>query len=401
MDVIGRMQMKRRYRYTIIVASIVLLLVALRIALPAIVRDQINSHLDALEGYDGHVDDVDIGLVRGAYSLSNIRIVKTGADQPTPFFSAERIDFAMEWRSLMHGKLVAAAAFYRPHLNLVQAQTDKESQLGKEVNWAQRLQQMFPFQFNTVRIYDGVITFRAPGIRTQDALVVDHIDAQLTNLTNVVETGKDAFAHFEARARTLGSGISMLSGSVDPLAPQPTFDLNLTLRNIQLPKLNPWLRRFIKADAESGTFELYMELAAADGKFKGYAKPVMQNVKIYTPGEDERSALQRLWEGVIETATKLLENKEKEQVAARIPISGTIENPHAGVFATIVSVLRNAFIGAFAHALEGSISVRDVQKSLRDIEKQSQVSEQKTDRSEKKNQKEKSPRSDKAREHER
>ena len=135
---------------------------------------------------------------------------------------------------------------------------------------------------------------------------------------------------------------------------------------MQLPQVNPWLTRFIKADAESGEFELYMELAAADGKFKGYAKPVMRDVNIYSSEEPEKNPLKRLWEGLVDFAADIVENQEEDQVAARVPFSGTIENPDADLLATIGSVMRNAFVSAFARSLEGSISVRSVRQSLKE-----------------------------------
>lgn len=60
-----------------------------------------------------------------AYRIDGIRIVKTGAKQPTPFFSSDYIECAIEWRSLFKGSLVAAAVFGRPQLNLVQAAKPK------------------------------------------------------------------------------------------------------------------------------------------------------------------------------------------------------------------------------------------------------------------------------------
>src|SRR6185295_15174072 len=72
----------------------------------------------------------------------------------------------------------------------------------------------------------------------------------------------------------------------------------------------------------------------------------------------------RLWEGIVEFATEVLENDKTGQVAARIPFSGTIKDPDAGIFETIVSVLHNAFVSAFARSLEGTISLRDVKKNL-------------------------------------
>jgi hypothetical protein len=359
--------MRRRDNILIAVGVVVVLLVALRLALPSILLREVNSRVMALDSYDGHVDDIDLALWRGAYRIDGIRIVKTGAEHSTPFFSADRVDFSVEWRSLMRGRLVAEGTFFRPSVNLISAKNKQEAQLGTEVNWAQRLEELFPFRFNTVKAHDATITFRAPGIRTEDALKAHAVEARVTNLTNVVEVGRETFAEFHVDGRLFGEGTAKIDGRLDPNAPEPTFDVNLTLENTHLPDVNPWLRQYIKADAEAGDFELYLELAAADGAFKGYAKPVMRNVNIYSSEEPEKNPLKRLWEGLVDLASNVLENKETEQVAARIPIAGTIENPRTGIVATIASVLRNAFVAAFARSLEGSISLRDVKKSLQDL----------------------------------
>ena len=359
--------MRRRDKWLIAVAVLIVVAIAIRAALPTMLRDYVNDKLQALEGYDGQVDDIDLSLIRGAYGIDNIRIVKTGSGQPVPFFSSERVDFSVEWRSLMRGSLVSAGEFHSPNLNFVQGETKEQSQTGEGVNWAERLGELFPFRFNTVRIHDGTITFRAPGISTADAIKATQVQGQLTNLTNVADSGKETFADFQADAAVLDGGSARVSGSVNPLAAQPTFDVNLQLRNVKLPQVNPWLRQYIKADAEAGDFELYLELAAAEGKFKGYAKPVLSNVDIYSSEEPEESFLKRIWEGLVDFAANVLENDEKEQVAARIPFTGTIENPKTSILETIVSVLRNAFVSAFARSLEGSISVRDVRENLQGI----------------------------------
>jgi hypothetical protein len=354
----------RRYKYPLLLLVVIAALVGLRAALPYIVKDYVNERLQALESYDGSVADIDMSLWRGAYRIDGIRIVKEGSEQPTPFFSADFVDFSVEWPSLLKGSLVAEGVFGRPNLNLVQSKDESQEQLGEEVNWAQRLEEFFPFRFNTVEVRDATITFRAPGIRTQDALTAHRLNGVVSNLTNVVEENDPAYADFRFEGQVLGSAPVRLNGSLNPSAPAPTFDVNLELEKVQLPKVNPWLRQYIKADAESGDFELYLEIAAADGKFKGYAKPVMQNVNILSAQEHEPSVLRKLWEGLVDFAANILENDEEEQVAARVPFTGTIENPDADLMATIASVLHNAFVSAFARSLEGSISLRDVKENL-------------------------------------
>jgi len=377
--------MTRKRKIAIALLAVVLLLVAARVALPYLVEDYANKRLAALDSYDGHVGDIDIHLWRGAYSIDDIEIVKTGAARPVPFFRSDRVDLSVEWRSLFRGSLVAEASFLGPEVNLVQGRTAAESQLGKEENWNARLEELFPFRFNTIEVIDGTVRFLAPGINTRDAITARHVNGSVSNLTNVLETGKETFADFRVTADVLDGAPAKVAGSVDAFAAQPTFDVNLEVKKVQLPQVNPWLREFIKADAEAGKFELYMELAAADGKFKGYAKPILQDVDIYRSGEEEQSALKRIWEGFLDFAANVLENKDADQVAARIPFSGTIKNPHTSLFATIASVMRNAFISAFARSLEGSITLRDVKKNLDELDtndapKEAKANKKKDDR---------------------
>jgi uncharacterized protein involved in outer membrane biogenesis len=355
---------RRRDKWLITLAVLVIALVALRLALPSIVKDYANGKLQALEAYDGSVQDIDLHLWRGAYRIVGLTIEKTGAKQPVPFFSSTAIDVSVEWKSLMRGALVAEAEFLDPDLNLIQAKNEKDSQLGKEENWTRRFEDLFPFRFNSVRVRDGRVTFTAPGVSTKDALTAEHVQGELVNLTNVEHRNKETFADFVATARVLGEAPLEVKGSVNPWARQPTFDVNLQVRGVELPKANPWLREYIKADAESGELELYLELAAADGKFQGYAKPVLRDVNILSSEEPEKNPLKRIWEGLVDFAANVLENPEEEHVAARIPFSGTIKEPQTSVLATIVSVLRNAFVSAFARSLEGSVSLRDVKKNL-------------------------------------
>jgi hypothetical protein len=360
--------MTRKRKIVITLLSVLMLLVAARIALPFLVEDYANKKLAALDSYDGHVGDIDIHLWRGAYSIDDIEIVKTGASRPVPFFRSDRVDLSVEWRSLFRGSIVSEAAFLGPELNLVQGKNAAESQLGKEENWNARLEELFPFRFNTIQVADGTVRFLAPGISTRDAITARHVNGSISNLTNVLETGKETFADFRINADVLDGAPAKVAGSANAFAAQPTFDVNLEVKKVQLPQVNPWLREYIKADAEAGKFELYMELAAADGKFKGYAKPILQDVDIYRSGEAEESALKRIWEGFLDFAANVLENQDADQVAARIPFSGTIKDPETNLFATIASVMRNAFISAFARSLEGSITLRDVKKNLNELD---------------------------------
>src|SRR5690606_14204298 len=153
------------------------------------------------------------------------------------------------------GALVAEGDAVRPVLNLIQAKKEEEQQLGTETKWPTFLADYYPFDINTFRVHDATVRLRTPQIPFEKALVAHDVQAVLSNLTNVVESGKETFAQFEVRGAVLKDSPLRINGSLNPLAKQPTFDVNLQLGSVQLSELNPWLQQYAKADAQAGTFE--------------------------------------------------------------------------------------------------------------------------------------------------
>ena len=101
----------------------------------------------------------------------------------------------------------------------------------------------------------------------------------ITNITNVVDTEKDAFAEFRMTGKVLGGAEAWAYGSAEPFSKRSTFDLNLAVENVDVPNVNPWLREYLKADAKSGEFDLYLEVASSNGRYEGFAKPMLENVQ--------------------------------------------------------------------------------------------------------------------------
>ncbi len=129
--------------------------------------------------------------------------------------------------------------------------------------------------------------------------------------------------------------------------------------------VNPWLREFLKVDAEMGVFSMYSELAAAENRFEGYVRPILENPQFFDSDEDEQGPFRKAWEGLVNIAAKILENKQEQQVATQIPLRGEFENPSPDILTAMANLLRNAFVAAFSHSLEGSITLRDVATDVR------------------------------------
>lgn len=359
-----------RHGRAVLVAAIAVAAVVLaaRAVLPLALEAYVDRELASMGEYSGAVEDVDVSLIRGAYVLENVTIVKPSAGADQPFVDMPRMDLALQWPALLRARLAGEIVMHSPIINLIQGESDRDTQLGTGVNWPEEVRDLFPFTFNRVDVIDALVTFRAPGIEAEESLTLRNGCLLLRNLTNVQREEQQAFADLELEGAVMGNAPLALTGRFDPNAAVPTFDLNLALEGAQLPDVNPWLSEFLNVDAEAGAFSMYTELAAADGRFEGYIKPVMENPQIFSLQEPSSGPFQKAWEALVGIAAAIFSNRETDQVATQIPFAGELERPEAGLLAAMVNLLRNAFVASFSRSIEGTVSLEnlDAQTDLGD-----------------------------------
>lgn len=104
-------------------AVIVIILIAVRLALPFVLKDYANRQLNQSHDYGGSIGRVTVHLWRGAYRIHDINIVKRDGKVSTPFFSAAYIDLSLQWSELIHGKLVSKIVMASPRVNFVSGPT--------------------------------------------------------------------------------------------------------------------------------------------------------------------------------------------------------------------------------------------------------------------------------------
>src|SRR5690606_16407551 len=106
---------------------------------------------------------------------------------------------------------------------------------------------------------------------------------------------------------------------LDPIAEQPRFALNFELRELSLASINSFLLAHADADVSQGTFELYSEVDAQDGKYEGYVKPLFRDLNFKTASDDDKGFAARLKEKVVSAVATVFENENEEQVATKAP----------------------------------------------------------------------------------
>ncbi|MGE5499046.1 MAG: DUF748 domain-containing protein [Syntrophothermus sp.] len=341
----------------ITISILVIILVAVRIALPYIVKNAVNKKLNEVEGYRGSVDDIDIHLYRGAFSIKGIVIRKVTGNIPTPFFSADELESSIQWSELFHGAIVGEVHVFHPVINFVQGPTPEQSQTKVDKSWQQVLKDLIPLRINQFTINNGEVHFRNFQSDPKVNVYIQRINLEAQNLTNSRKISESMSATLDASGLALKSGEFKVHARIDPYEKKPTFNMNFQLQQLSLVSLNDFLRAYGKFDVHKGTFSMYSEVAASKGRFEGYVKPLLKDVEVFNWKEDtKKPILKAAWQAIVGLIKDIFENAPKDQVATKAPFSGSFDNPEVGVWETIWQLIKNAFIKALMPGLDHSIN---------------------------------------------
>jgi len=348
-----------------ILLGIIILLVALRIALPYILLHFANKSLANMSGYYGHIEDIDVALYRGAYTIDSFYLNKmdTVTSKQTPFMSSRTIDLSLEWKALFKGRLVSELVFDQPSLVFTENKVELADVSKDTSDFRELLRGFMPVDVNSCELRNGKLAYidrtREPNVD----VAITNLDALATNLRNVYKPGELLPSSIEATGNVYKGALS-LSMKLNPLAEQTTFDLNSKLENTDLTELNDMFQAYGGFDVNRGHFGMYTEIAAKGGKFEGYVKPLIQDLDIVSwKGQDKKDGFfQKVWESVVGGVTQVLKNQPKDQFATKVNFSGEMDNPRVNILQAVVTVLQNAFIRSLQPAIDNQISLSQVGK---------------------------------------
>jgi len=354
LQVIGRRGVK-------IFLIVFVVLLVIRLILPFIVLHYANRTLAKMPGYYGHVQDIDIALIRGAYQLNNIYINKidTATDLQLPFFRSDVIDLSVEWKALFHGSFVGELVFERPVLRFTKDKAEPAQVQKDTTDFRIMLKKFMPLKVNRFEVNHGIIAYRDSS--RNPAVVLDmtetHILAQ--NLKNSYDSAAILPATVKATAN-LYQGHLNFDMRLNPLAKNPTFDMNAELQNTNLVDFNNFFKAYGGFDVHQGNFGLYAEMAAEDGKFKGYVKPIIKDLKVVGPEDRHDSFFNQVWEHIVGAVGVLFRNQAKDQLATKITMEGVYNDPSTGTMDAIAEALRNAFIQALMPSIDNEINLNSL-----------------------------------------
>jgi hypothetical protein len=378
-----------------ILIVLVVVLIAVRLALPSLIRDKVNAQLKTIPNYTGHVDKVHLAIWRGAFGLKDFSI-KHKDDLTSLTF--KNFETRLHWRSLLKKMVVADLVVESPRMRMlvekpakaVEESAEKAKDVQKDVkaktgkSLPDLLSSLIPFRIDRFQLKDGTLRIREKGqdINTEIAkdkakdkgseedeekeagleLRVTDINIDVENLTNTIKDTDSLMAHGKVTAHIMDKGKVLMNLRMNPVAEQPTFRMDLAVNKLNLVDLNPVFRWQWGVDVQKGTFEMFSEAAAADGGFEGYVKPFIEDLDMVDLKKD-KGAVKVIKEAVVGAVASVLKN-DKEQVATKVPFAGRFDDPKVGIWQAVTEVLKNAFIRALMPSLDRDVSMKELKKKF-------------------------------------
>ena len=332
--------------------------------MPVAVRDYVNRQLRRGPIYTGRMNDVEIHLWRGAYSIEDVHISKMTAQVPVPLFSAKRVDFGVQWKALFHGRIVAQVSIEQPELNFVDSPNPDQSQNGEGGGWLEMISALSPFTINSAEVHNGSVHFRSFQANQPVDVYVSQFEASVDDLTNVRGEAKPMITTVTASGKVMDQASLEFKMALDPFSYHPTFHEALRLIGLDVTKLNDLALAYGKFDFKRGWMDLVVESNCQDGQITGYIKPLFRDLKVFSLGQDikEDNVFQLFWQALVGATTAIFKNHARNQFGTVIPFTGDVSGAKTvDILATIGNVLRNAFVRAYLPRLEPTQNPTDTE----------------------------------------
>ena len=263
----------KKYR---ILWGILVLLLAVRLALPPLILKRMNQFFaDFSPTYGAHIGDFDMSLWRGAYRFENFQAYLK-SDSQHPFVQAEMIDLSIAWRELFRGRVLMDVVFGDLEfflsddlISAFQQNPQKSKEAAEKAG-----QKLFPLAAERIDVHNSYFeASNVPGFSPQFPFTVTSIEGRLSNAFPSIERPTSLFS---LRGALLGSAPLKATGKIHGLTKPISWVAGVELREFHLTEANPLLEKTVPLTFEKGSLDFYGEIKSENGKIQGYAKPFLK-----------------------------------------------------------------------------------------------------------------------------
>lgn len=210
-----------------------------------------------LTGYTVRIPMLRVHLWKASIEVRGASLAQDANPDP-PVLHMERFVTAVDWRALLHGRVVADLTFDRPtaFLNLRQLRTEAASDVPlKERGWQDALEALaLDLKINRLQVMDGDVTYVDQG--PFKPLHVSHLNLSAENIRNIASQEHVYPSPIHLEAVVFDAGSVWLDGLANFLAePHVGVQAALRLDQVALDYFKPITTRYNLA-VDKGTLSL-------------------------------------------------------------------------------------------------------------------------------------------------
>lgn len=339
-------------KVTVPVIVISLLLMARMILVP-IVHKKLNKFLDEFSPtYAFHIDDLDISIIRGAYSFQGVS-GKLKRNQ-RKFVDIDAVDVSIAWRELFKGRILTDIAIERMDFHYL-SEVTKAAKTEDQDHAKSAKNTLFPVKIERIVITDSVVTLEElPSLKEGARLQLTGIEGRVTNLT---PSEKLALSFFNINGTFMGSSKIKTVGHLNMTKKPLSWDVDGEVHSFDLTSLNQFLKRKLPLTFTTGKLDLYAEAKSEGGKIVGYVKPFLKNIDIMTSSEDLKGPKHWFIEALTAVGNLILRTSDTKTLATRVPFvyDGAF---HIGTGEAISKAIENGFVQKLSPGIEDKFELK-------------------------------------------
>lgn len=206
-----------------------------------VIERQMNG---SMKGYSASIGRLSFHPLGFSLTLHDL-VFRQDAQPDPPVLHVPRLDASVQWKALLHHRVVANFRFERPsvYADRRQAETEaKDPTPLREHGWQDAFEAIYPLKINRVRIVDGRVTYVDAG--PFKPLELREVNVKADNIRNVRSREREYPSELRLEAQAFQSGRIAIDGNADFLAePHLAIRAGVALSGIELDYFKPITNR--------------------------------------------------------------------------------------------------------------------------------------------------------------
>lgn len=257
-----------RRRWLWATAVVVLILVGLAYAVAFMLDEPLRRSIEremnrSLHGYSASIGQVSFHPLNFSLTLFELVLQQDSRPDP-PVLRIPRLDASVQWRALLHRRVVADFRLVRPSIYVDRKNLEIEAKDPTPLEghgWQEAFEAIYPLKINQVRVIDGEVTYVDRGPFRPLELRRVYVNAD--NIRNIRSREREYPSELHAEAIVFGSGWVAIDGNADFLAePHLGVKASVVLEGIELDYFKPVTNR-VNVAVSGGRLSAFGELEYA------------------------------------------------------------------------------------------------------------------------------------------